>query len=205
MRARRAASLAVALLASAAISVAVAPVAAAKTKTKTFTRCYPVAAGFVIDRATLGLDMPVNVPKQGKKAQAGKVTDVTVSVRVTHTSDSDLLLSLVSPAGRAIALSSARGGNGDGFGSGSTGCDGSLVVFGDAFLTPIGTPGNTGDNPVVGTFKPEQPFSTFFGGPAAGIWTLVTTDKTGGGDTGAVTAFGMTVTYSYKTASKPKK
>jgi len=187
------------------LALLVASPAAGKTKTKTFTRCYPVAAGFLIDKATLGLDMPVSVPKLGKKTQVGKVTGVTASVRITHTDAQDLLISLVSPAGKAIALAVRRGGIGDGFGSGSTGCDGSLVTFTDASAIPIATPGNTGDNPVVGSLKPEQPFSTFFGGPAAGIWTLVTTDAIDM-DTGAVTAFGMTVTYTYKTAKKkPKK
>jgi hypothetical protein len=187
-----------------ALAVMLAPSPAA-AKVKTSHRCVSVAAGFLIDRGTIGLDMPIlDVPKNGKKRQSGVVTSVTAGVRISHTHDSDVHIALVNPAGRAIALSVGRGGAGAGYGSGPANCTGSLVGFGDAFTTPISTPGNIGNAPILGSFRPEQPLSTFTGGPARGTWAFVVSDRAVG-DTGAVDAYELTVTYTYKQAAKKKK
>jgi hypothetical protein len=141
----------------------------------------------------------------------------SVGVRITHTDDSDLALFLVSPGGRAIALSTFRDdssnkddeGNpapsGDGFGSGAPSCSGNRVDFGDRYRTSIATPGNTGlDAPILGAFKPEQPLSTFVGGPARGFWTLIAQDVQGQ-DSGQIDALALSFDYSYKAKAKAKK
>jgi subtilisin-like proprotein convertase family protein len=199
--------LACAGVASLGLLVGASP-AAAKTKTKTFDKC--VSGGVAIpDEGATGqptpsasFSVPVNVPKFKGKPQDGQVTAFTsVDLRITHTFDSDLVLNLVSPGGRVVGLAEQRGGSGDGFGTGP-GCGGAPVFYTDTAATPIATPGNTGNNPIAGTFRPEQPLSTFVGGPARGLWTLVATD-TAGGDVGTIDGLSLHFTYRYKV--KPKK
>ncbi len=197
---RRPASLAIAGVLACAMLAGAAP-AQAKTATRTFERCESVDVP-VIDRGSVGFGPAIQLPKNAARHQAGVVVSVSAAVRIDHTSDSDLVLSLVNPAGRAIALAAARGASGDGYGSGAASCAGTPVTFGDLAPTPISTPGNTGDNPIEGFFRPEQPLSTFSGGPAAGAWMLLMTDRSVL-DTGAIRAFDLAVTYRYKL--KPKK
>lgn len=177
--------------------------APASAATGTFHQCQTTDIP-VIDFGTQGLGAFVTVPKNAARGQRGAVKQVSAGVRVTHGTDQDLLLSLISPSGQAIALATARGAAGDGYGSGAAGCTGALAAFDDAATTPIATPGNVGDAPVVGSFRPEQPFSSFLGGPAAGTWMLVMTDRLAG-DTGSIRAFDLAVTYSYKKAKKKHK
>jgi hypothetical protein len=134
----------------------------------------------------------------------------SAGVRISHTDDGDLSLFLVSPGGRAVALATFRdqssnkdsqgrpSPSGDGYGTGSMSCSGSLVQFGDGFPTSITTPGNTGlDAPITGSFAPEQPLGTFVGGPAKGFWTLIVQDVQGG-DIGQINALSLNFTYRYK-------
>ena len=84
-------------------------------------------------------------------------------------------------------------------------CSGSRVDFGDAFSTSITTPGNTGlDTPITGSFRPEQPLSTFVGGPARGFWTLIVQDVQAQ-DVGQINALSMSFTYRYKAKKKKKR
>jgi hypothetical protein len=199
----------------AALGLLVGPATAAaktKTKTATFAQCVNFAVPIpdfvsggsgVFSSATASV--PVTVPKFKGKPQDGVVTAFNnAGVRISHTSDSDFLLYLVSPGGKASVLSAVRGGNGDGYGTGAASCSGSLVGFGDSFATPIGTPGNTGDNPVVGNFKPDQPLSGLAGGPARGNWTLLAADVSSD-DTGTINAVSLNFTYQYKALKKKKK
>jgi subtilisin-like proprotein convertase family protein len=152
----------------------------------------------------------VNVPKFKGKRQDGVVTGVdSVGVRISHDDDGDLLLFLVSPGGRAIALSTYRDqstdNSGNGYGAGPANCSGSLVSFGDASAGSITTPGNTGNGtPITGSFRPEQPLSTFGGGPARGFWTLIVYDNFRN-DVGQINALSLDLTYRYRTKAKRKK
>jgi hypothetical protein len=159
----------------------------------------------------------VKVPKFKGRAQSGRITGFnSVGVRIPHGDDGDLALFLVSPGGRAIALATYRDqstnqdteGNpspsGDGYGTGPASCSGSLVQFGDAFGPSIATPGNTGlDTPISGSFRPEQPLSTFVGGPARGFWTLIVQDVQAE-DTGQINALSLDFTYRYKAKAKKR-
>jgi hypothetical protein len=209
MRPARIALLACASVASLGLLVGVSPAGAKTvTKTKTFSSCLDTAVP-IPDLGTSGQPSPVasfaarvGVPKFRGKPQDGVVTAFTsAGVRITHTFDSDLVITLVSPGGKAIALANREGGSGDGYGTGAAACTGSLVLFGDAFPTSIASPGNSGSNPVVGSFKPEQPLSTFVGGPARGFWTLVVAD-TLSGDSGSLNALSLNITYRYKKVKK---
>jgi subtilisin-like proprotein convertase family protein len=181
------------------------------TKTAAFNQCVNAAAPIVDANVDTGATsatsaaVPVTVPNFKKKPQDGVVTAITsAGVRITHTFADDLVLLLVSPGGKATMLVNNQGGVGDGYGSGAASCSGSLVQFGDAFSTSILDPGNTGDDPIVGNFRPEQPLSPLAGGPARGNWTLVVVDELTG-DTGAINAVSLNITYQYKALKKKKK
>ncbi len=162
----------------------------------------------------------VNTPKFKGRPQSGTITAFnSAGVRISHTDDGDLALFLVSPGGRAVALSTFRDQStnvnpdpppdrlpsGDGYGSGAPNCSGSRVDFGDGFPTSIATPGNTGvEAPITGSFSPEQPFSTFVGGPARGFWTLIVQDVQFQ-DVGQIDALSLSFTYTYKAKKKKRK
>ena len=185
--------------------LAVSAPAAAKKVTTTSSRCVPtLSSAPIADFDSIGDGTTVNLPKKAKKGQPGRVTKVTVGVQISHTRDSDLLISLVNPAGTVIGLSIARGAQGHGFGNGTPGCGGSLVHFDDSATTLIATPGNIGGNPVLGTFRPDQPLASFSGGPAVGVWMVVVTDASNLAPGGQITAFDISVTYKYKKATKKK-
>ena len=208
-RSARLAILACASLASLGLLAGASP-AAAKTKTKSFNRCVSTAVAIPDQSSTApnpgaSVAIPVSVPKFNGKPQTGKVTRfIALGVRITHTFDSDLVLSLVSPGGKVVPLAVRRGENAAGYGSGTASCAGSLALFGDTFPTPIRTPGNTPPAPITGSFHPEGNLSSVVGGPAKGNWVLSVVDALGG-DVGAINAFSLSFTYKYKVMPKKKK
>jgi hypothetical protein len=200
------------------------PTAAGAKKNKTkrtaaVNRCVNAAVtipdgppeGSTATNPVASLGIPVSVPRFRGRQQEGTITGFqSVGVRLSHTDDGDLALFLVSPGGRAVALSTYRDdstntdteGNpapsGNGYGTGAPSCSGTAVQFGDAFGTSITTPGNTApDAPITGSFTPEQPLSTFIGGPARGFWTLIVQDVQAG-DVGQINALSLNFTYRFK-------
>jgi hypothetical protein len=202
--------------------------ASAKTKAAQFTQCVSTAVpipdgppeGSTATNPAASFAVFVNTPKFKGRPQNGTITAFnSVGVRISHTDDGDLALFLVSPGGRAVALSTFRDQStnvnpdpppdrlpsGDGYGSGAPSCSGSRVDFGDRFATSIATPGNTGaDAPITGSFSPEQPLSTFVGGPARGFWTLIVQDIQFQ-DIGQIDALSLSFTYAYKAKKKKRK
>jgi subtilisin-like proprotein convertase family protein len=174
-------------------------------KTATFNQCVSSASPIQDPESPLASAViPVSVPSFKGALQDGAVTAITsAGTRITHTSDGDLVVTLVSPGGKVIPLAVGEGTSGDGFGSGATSCSGSLAQFGDGFTTPITSPGNTGDNPITGSFKPEQPLNQVLGGPARGNWVLLVADEATV-DTGSLDAFSLNITYTYKAQVKKK-
>ena len=187
------------LLGLVACGLLIAGAAPASAATKTFKGCASGPAP-LLDRTSNSLSVRVPLPKDAKRPQIGSVEDLTVGVRITHTGDSDLALTLISPSGVATPVAVSRGGGGDGFGSGAASCAGSLVRFNDFFAIPISNPGNTGNQPVTGDFRPEHDFTNHFG-RAFGLWTLLVSDAAGG-DTGTIDAFSLKMTYRYKKLKK---
>ncbi len=206
--------------------VALPSAAGAKKRTATLNECVSTAVaipdgppdGSTVPNPAGYVAMPIRIPKYKGKPQDGVITAFqSVGVRISHTDDGDLSLFLVSPGGRAVALATYRdqssnrdssgepSPSGDGYGQGPMNCSGSLVHFGDGFSTSITTPGNKGlDAPITGSFTPEQPLSTFVGGPASGFWTLIVQDVQAG-DVGQINALSLNFTYSYKAKKKKKK
>ncbi len=100
-------------------------------------------------------------------AQDIRISDLNVLVDVTHTYDSDLIISLKSPAGIVSTLSYRRGGSGDNFLS---------TIFDDEAIKTI----SSGLAPFQGSYKPDTTLSVFDGSNAKGIWTLTVEDKARG-------------------------
>ncbi len=102
-----------------------------------------------------------------------------VDLDLNHTFDSDLDITLQSPGGLTLDLSSDNGGGGDNY---------TATVFQD------GNPNiTTGSAPFTGTFEPEGGTlnGTFAGEPVNGDWTLLINDDTGG-DTGFLNNYCIT-------------
>jgi subtilisin-like proprotein convertase family protein len=121
------------------------------------------------------VEVPINVP------DIGAVTDLNVKIRLNHTFDGDLVVSLISPDGTAVTLSNRRGAGGDNFGTGANDCSGTPTVFDDEATAAI----SAGAAPFAGSFTPDQPLSGFDGKPTAGTWKLRVSDQAGA-DVGTV-------------------
>ncbi|MBP7867290.1 MAG: proprotein convertase P-domain-containing protein [Acidobacteria bacterium] len=119
------------------------------------------------DNNTTGVSVPVAV------SASGLVGGVKAKVRIDHTYDGDVTLSLISPLGTTVALSNKRGSSGDNFGSGAQDCTGTYCVFDDAAATAIGS----GTAPFAGSYKPDGTLSTFKGEAMNGTWYLKAVDS----------------------------
>jgi subtilisin-like proprotein convertase family protein len=135
------------------------------------------------DLATL--DQPITV------ADAGPVADVNVRVRLNHTFDGDLVISLVAPDNTVVTLVNRRGSSGDNFGSGTNDCAGTFTVFDDAAATAI----TAGTAPFAGTFRPEGLLSTFNNHEASGTWKVRINDAAAN-DTGTLGCVQLEITRS---------
>jgi subtilisin-like proprotein convertase family protein len=129
------------------------------------------------------IDIPITV------TDTGAVTDVNVSVRVNHTYDSDLTMTLIAPDNTSVALVLNRGSSGDNFGTGANDCTGTPTVFDDTAATAI----SAGTAPFAGSFKPESPLSGLNGKSVAGTWKLHVAD-TAALDTGTVGCVTLQIT-----------
>jgi subtilisin-like proprotein convertase family protein len=111
------------------------------------------------------------------------ISDVNVTLNnVTHTYDSDIVITLIGPDNTSVVLANHRGGSGDNF----TG-----TVFDDAATTPI----SAGTAPFTGSFTPEAPLSAFNGKIAAGAWKLFIVDSVGV-DSGTITSWTLNFTLA---------
>ncbi|HVV86166.1 MAG TPA: DUF4215 domain-containing protein [Kofleriaceae bacterium] len=108
-------------------------------------------------------------------AGAGTVARAVVVATVTHTRDGDLALSLASPTGTAIDLSSGNGAAGDDYVS---------TIFADGAAASI----TTAAPPMRGRFAPEAMLSAVNGQAAAGMWHLHVVDG-GAAETGVLVSW----------------
>ncbi len=105
-----------------------------------------------------------------------------VSINLTHTFCADLDISLISPTGVTIDLTSDNGGGGDNY---------TNTIFSPTAAASI----TTGVAPFTGSFTPEQPFNTFAGVTANGAWTLRVCDDAAG-DIGALISASISFNFS---------
>ncbi|QLG44230.1 proprotein convertase P-domain-containing protein [Costertonia aggregata] len=110
---------------------------------------------------------------------SGIITDVNVSLNITHTWNADLDISLISPSGTTVVLSSDNGGSGDNYVNTFFDDSGSINII-------------SGSSPFTGTFRPEGNLSDFNGENANGTWVLRVFDDTGG-DTGTLDGFSIEI------------
>ncbi|HND53696.1 MAG TPA: proprotein convertase P-domain-containing protein, partial [Pirellulaceae bacterium] len=110
----------------------------------------------------------------------GKVLDVNVAVDLTHATDSELTLWLVSPQGTTVQLVSATGGSGNNFTS---------TTFDDGASTAI----TSGAAPFTGSFRPTESLSSLINQNANGVWMLQIKDS-GGADVGTLNAWSLEIT-----------
>jgi subtilisin-like proprotein convertase family protein len=104
-----------------------------------------------------------------------EITDVNVGITIEHTWTADLDISLISPAGTVIELTSDNGGSGD---------DYTNTVF-DQEASNLITDGSA---PFTGSFIPEGDLSLLYGESSAGTWTLEVFDDANG-DGGSIEEF----------------
>jgi subtilisin-like proprotein convertase family protein len=112
------------------------------------------------------VDVPVDVTADGT------ILKVVAGVRLDHGFDDDLSLSLVSPAGTEVALSSGNGGDGDDYGGGPNDCSGTQASFDDLAATSV----TDGAAPFAGSFRPEEPLGAVAGENQVGGWVLRVAD-----------------------------
>jgi hypothetical protein len=195
-RPARAALIGCAGLAMLALALAPSPgLAKSRKVTKTFSTCQATSQ-HLADDSSLQVPFTVRGAHKGAKPVGGRVVRVeSVGLRIAHTFDRDITVFLVSPTGLVDPLVLGRGDTGDNFGSGETGCGGTLTTFTDGAPGPIGEAAV----PFAGSFKPEAPLSVFAGSRAAGTWRVVVSDGAPG-DTGTLYAVSFRVTYRYKSS-----
>lgn len=107
------------------------------------------------------------------------ITDLNITIRITHIFDGDLDIRLIAPGGAiSIDLTSDNGSSGDNY---------TDTTFDDSAATNV----TAGSAPFTGTFRPEQALSTFNGLNINGTWTLKVNDDSSG-DTGTLLAWSLT-------------
>jgi len=119
------------------------------------------------------LDTPINISAAANVtytsilniAEEGVVTDVAVLININHTWVSDLDISLTSPSGTIIELSSDNGGNGDNY---------TNTIFASEASVSI----TNASAPFTGSFLPEDDLSLLYGETSAGNWILTVVDDT---------------------------
>ncbi|MCE3015748.1 MAG: S8 family serine peptidase, partial [Pirellula sp.] len=107
------------------------------------------------------------------------IADINISLRITHTWMSDMIVTLISPAGTRVTLASRNGGSATGF-LGTT--------FDDEAAMAIGA----GASPFAGSFRPITPLSVLDGQSSGGVWRLEVEDVVGG-DSGTIENWTLTI------------
>jgi subtilisin-like proprotein convertase family protein len=140
----------------------------------------PVALGASSAGSYTSGDLHTVVPDLGAATStiavpdSGSVSNIVARVRLNHGSDRDLHIELVGPDGTTVTLAQTNGGDGNDFGSGSTGCSGAAFTqFDDAAATSI----FAGVAPFDGPFAPVDMLGIFNGHESKGAWTLRVTDE----------------------------
>jgi subtilisin-like proprotein convertase family protein len=117
---------------------------------------------------------------RASSAVVARVADVNVRVNLNHTWDGDLVLSMISPSGTVVALSTNNGSSGDNY---------STTLFDDEAATAI----SSGSAPFNGSYRPSSPLNAFDTQTMSGNWTLRVAD-TQPRDTGSMTSWSVDFT-----------
>ena len=119
---------------------------------------------------------------------SGFITDVNVTLSITHNRDSNLTVYLEGPDNTVVRLLSLNGGSGHGF---------TNTKFDDSAAGTI-----SGSAPFTGTFKPSGPgtLAAFNGLTANGTWRLVAVDSVSS-NTGSITSWKLDITRGAETST----
>lgn len=121
------------------------------------------------------------------------ITDVDVTMEVSHSWVGDLIGTLIGPDTKTALLFDQPG-----FPAISSGCNGdslSLIFDDEALQTAVQLEGSCGNNPAIsGAFQPIAPLSSFNNTAAMGTWQLEMTDNFPE-DGGAITAWSLTFCF----------
>ena len=115
------------------------------------------------------------------------IKDLNVLINVSHTADSDLLITLKSPTGQVCVLSNRNGGLGDNF-------------VNTIFDSDVATSLASGNAPFNGTFRPDGTLTVFNNKSAKGVWTLTIEDKAHG-DIGKLNFWKLNIVSDTKLSS----
>lgn len=121
------------------------------------------------------------------------ITKVTIGTTLAHTWGGDVLMNLTSPANTLVELVNDNGIGSDNYGT-SNGTVAADYVFDDAASAVLAGLPATNANLPAGSYKPNDPLSTFNGELAAGTWKLVVDDLFSG-DGGTLTNAILNITY----------
>jgi subtilisin-like proprotein convertase family protein len=173
--------------------IAFAGIAGGKIKTKTFS------SGTINEEFGGASGTPSSIAQEfaltQKRFKRSKVKDVDVAVRISHTYNNDIDLSLRSPSGRTVELSTDNGADtDDDYGSGDDSCAGTMTEFNDEAETPI----EDATSPFNGQFLPEEPLSTLDRTKVKGTWTLTASDDFPPLDDGALHCAELEIKYRKK-------
>ncbi|HUK81707.1 MAG TPA: proprotein convertase P-domain-containing protein [Verrucomicrobiae bacterium] len=134
---------------------------------------------------------PAGITNSITVSSTGVVSKVVVRVRMNHTYDGDVTMSLIHPDGTTVNLIASDPGNSSqDFGTGATDCTGTFTVFDDAASTPIAA----GSGPYAGSYIPRQSLAALNGKAVEGNWKLVVSDNEAG-DVGTLYCWQVQIAY----------
>src|SRR5690606_16454761 len=122
-------------------------------------------------------DIPINVP------ESYILTDVNVTVNISHTNNADLDIYLISPTGTTVELSTDNGGNGNKYNN---------VTFDDASTNPLPASNAT----ISSTYQPEGSLADFNGENANSNWVLRVIDDTRFSNGGTINSITLNLCYA---------
>lgn len=175
---------------------------AASANGQAFTNIITRTVGYLVNNnfvtnSFYGTNLPTAIPDvttiystNNVSSIAGAVIDkVTAGIRINHTWDGDLLISVIHPDATEVILANREGNSGHNYGS-TVGSVTNLTIFDDsANSTPI----SSGNSPFVGTYQPDGQLSALNGKIVAGQWRLKVSDMAAG-DSGTLLAWYLNIT-----------
>ncbi len=132
-------------------------------------------------------DVPVSIPDNSTTGVSSKIsitqnkiiTDLSLTVNITHPWVGDLTLELISPTGTTIVLATNLGDDGDGYTS---------TTFSDSATNSI----NLGIAPFSGSYTSQESLSTFLNEESYGDWKLFVVDG-GAEDVGSIDSWSLNI------------
>ena len=142
------------------------------------------------ETASSSLENEISNVDLGDGFENARITDVNLHVRIDHTADQDLDISLIHD-GVTVLVSRDNGGDSDDYGTGG-GCDGTMTVFDDSATTAI----SDGAAAFAGSFRPDSSLEAFNGKIAEGDWKLKIVDDSDNLEAGTLVCWQLEVTVA---------